>query len=60
MAGVLAHTGRRARKDLRTEASQAFDRYARLTESRMDEEAVESFPFLWMDSLPGADGRDLR
>jgi len=26
----------------------------------MDEEARGELPFLWMDSLPGADGRDLR
>jgi putative flippase GtrA len=41
--------------DLRTESALAFDRYTRLTEARLDEEARGEIPFLWLDRLPETD-----
>ena len=38
--------------DLHANATTAFDRYARLTEARMDEEMTGTLPFLWIDQLP--------
>jgi hypothetical protein len=38
--------------DLRADAASAFDRYARLTEARMDKERAGALPFLWIDQLP--------
>jgi putative flippase GtrA len=38
--------------DLRADAATAFDRYARLTEARMDKEMTGALPFLWIDQLP--------
>ena len=60
MAAVLLHTDVVQAKDLRLEASQAFDRYAHLTESRMDKEARGELPFLWVDTLSESEGRELR
>ena len=39
--------------DLDADAVTAFDRYARLTEARMDKEMTGALPFLWIDQLPG-------
>jgi hypothetical protein len=38
--------------ELKTDAVQGFDRYMRLTESRMQRELSPGGPFLWIDSLP--------
>ena len=38
--------------DLHADAATAFDRYARLTEARMDKEMSGTLPFLWIDQLP--------
>ena len=38
--------------DVNPTASQAFERYARLTEARMDAEREGSAPFLWIDRQP--------
>lgn len=38
--------------DLDPAASQAFDRYTRLAESRMDAERAGKAPFLWVDRQP--------
>lgn len=38
--------------DLSANASAAFDRYARLTEARLDKEMAGALPFLWIDQLP--------
>ena len=40
--------------DLHADAANAFDRYARLTEARLDKEMLGSVPFLWIDQLPDA------
>lgn len=45
--------------DLRPDAVLAFDRYAHLTEARMDEERNGSRSFLWMDGLPDAQRREV-
>lgn len=37
--------------DLRARTAAAFDRYVRVTETRMDEEIGGRSPFLWLDSL---------
>src|SRR5206468_6936544 len=41
--------------ELRSAASQAFERYVRLTENRMDDERSGRVAFLWMDRLPDAE-----
>jgi putative flippase GtrA len=46
--------------DLQSSAAAAFERYARLTEARMDRERRGELPFLWADSLPDAQRRDVR
>ncbi|MEO8259857.1 MAG: GtrA family protein [Acidobacteriota bacterium] len=38
--------------DLHADAAAAFDRYARLTEARLDREMRGTLPFLWVDQLP--------
>ena len=38
--------------DLHPDAATAFDRYARLTEARLDKEKDGTLPFLWIDQLP--------
>jgi putative flippase GtrA len=38
--------------DLPAAAAAAFDRYARLTEARLDKEMSGASPFLWIDRLP--------
>jgi hypothetical protein len=43
--------------DLHADTVAAFDRYVRLTETRLDEELRGTIPFLWIDTLPG-DQRD--
>ena len=48
--GVGAHAA-----ELRPGANQAFDRYIRLTEQRMEEERAGRSGFLWMDRLPDAE-----
>lgn len=60
LIGLFTQNGVVYAKDLLPEASQAFDRYARLTEARMDQENRGELPFLWVDNQPGADGRGLR
>jgi len=37
---------------LKQQTLDAFDRYVRLTEARLDEELRRGTPFLWVDSLP--------
>jgi putative flippase GtrA len=44
--------------ELRPQAAEAFDRYARLAESRMDREKRGELPFLSMDALPENERRD--
>jgi putative flippase GtrA len=44
--------------ELRPQAAEAFDRYARLTESRMDREKRGDLAFLSIDALPEGEGRD--
>jgi hypothetical protein len=44
--------------DLSAATSAAFDRYAHLTESRLDGEVVGASPFLWVDRLPDPAGRE--
>ena len=44
--------------DLRADTVEAFNRYVRVTESRMDGELHGQFPFLWLDRLPGPDRQD--
>ena len=44
--------------ELRPEAVVAFERYSHLTEARLDREARGELPFLWLDSLDGAERRD--
>jgi hypothetical protein len=38
--------------DLRPETIEAFNRYVRLTEARIDSELTRGQPFLWVESLP--------
>ena len=38
--------------DLHADAAAAFNRYARLTEARLDREMSGTSPFLWIDQLP--------
>ncbi len=45
--------------DLQPSAVTAFERYARLTEARMDRERRGELPFLWADGLPDAQQRDV-
>jgi putative flippase GtrA len=44
--------------ELRPQAAEAFDRYAKVIESRMDREKRGELPFLSMDALPESDRRD--
>jgi putative flippase GtrA len=44
--------------ELRPQAAQAFDRYARLAESRMDREKRGELPFLSIDALPEGERRE--
>jgi putative flippase GtrA len=44
--------------ELRPQAAEAFDRYARLAESRMDREKRGEQPFLSIDALPENERRD--
>ena len=44
--------------ELRADTLDAFNRYVRVTESRMDGELQGTVPFLWIDRLPEADRRD--
>ena len=44
--------------ELRPEARLAFERYAQLTEARLDREGRGELPFLWLDSLDGAGRRE--
>lgn len=44
--------------DLRQETLDGFDRYVRVTESRMDGELHGKVPFLWIDRLPEAERRE--
>jgi putative flippase GtrA len=44
--------------DLQAETIDAFNRYVRITELRMDEELQRKRPFLWVDRLPAADRRE--
>jgi putative flippase GtrA len=46
--------------ELNPQAAEAFDRYARLTESRLDREKRGDLPFLSMDALPEGERRDTR
>ena len=45
--------------DLRPDTTAAFDRYVRLTESRIDTEVGGQVPFLWIDRLPEGRRRDV-
>ena len=45
--------------DLRPDTTAAFDRYVRLTESRIDTEVRGQAPFLWIDRLPDPRRRDV-
>src|SRR5258708_24144449 len=38
--------------ELEQKTAEAFDRYIRLTDARIDAELRPGGPFLWMDSLP--------
>lgn len=40
--------------ELKRETLQAFERYSRLTEARLDAELREKKPFLWVENLPEA------
>jgi hypothetical protein len=44
--------------DLHPTTAAAFDRYVKLTESRIEEELRGRLPFLWVDRLPEAQRRD--
>jgi len=46
--------------ELKPEAVQGFDRYARLTERRMQGELAPGGAFLWMDGLPEARRSEIR
>lgn len=48
----VAMVGAPSAADLREPTNAAFDRYARVTEARMDEEVGGTRPFLWIDGLP--------
>jgi hypothetical protein len=54
-AGPAATTALAA--ELRPETIEAFDRYTRLTEKRMESEVAGRVPFLWVDRLDDADRR---
>jgi hypothetical protein len=54
----LALTVRGSTADLHEQTVQAFERYVRLTERRLDEEAVGTLPFLWVDGLADARRRE--
>ena len=44
--------------ELRAETVDAFNRYVRVTELRMDDELHGKAPFLWVDRLPEGDRRE--
>jgi hypothetical protein len=44
--------------DLGSDTLSAFDRYVRITESRMDADLHGTGPFLWIDRLPDASDRN--
>jgi putative flippase GtrA len=44
--------------ELRADTLDAFNRYVRVTESRMDGELHGKVPFLWVDRLPEAERRE--
>jgi hypothetical protein len=46
--------------DLPPDANRVFDRYARLTEARMDQEQRGTIPFLWMNQLEEPQRRSVR
>jgi len=48
-----------AAADLRESAASSFERYARVTEQRLDQEERGAAPFLFTDRLPEADRREV-
>ena len=48
----MAAAGRVDAADLHADTVAAFDRYVRLTKTRLDEELRGRIPFLWIDTLP--------
>jgi hypothetical protein len=59
MSMVLLATPAPDTWDLTPAALAAFDRYARLTEARMDGEIAGKSPYLWIDRQPAAQKADL-
>ena len=55
---LLAGTAPATAADLQTKTAEAFDRYVRLTEARLDQEGRGELPFLMADRLSGADKAD--
>jgi putative flippase GtrA len=58
VAGVFTDAKPVFAAELRPEAVLAFERYAHLTEARLDREARGESPFLWLDSLDAGERRD--
>ena len=58
MLTLLAWSARVEAADLHTETLDAFNRYVRVTELRMDDELHGKVPFLWVDRLPEAERRE--
>lgn len=57
-AALLALTDPAAAADLQAKTAEAFDRYVRLTEARLDRELRGEVPFLIVDRLDGAERTD--
>jgi putative flippase GtrA len=55
MVALFAWSAPVAAAELRADTIDAFNRYVRVTESRMDGELQGKVPFLWVDRLPEAD-----
>ena len=55
MLALVASSAPVAAADLRPETLDAFNRYVRVTESRMDGELHGNVAFLWVDRLPEAE-----
>lgn len=52
LAVLLATPPRASAAELKQKTIEAFDRYVRLSEARMEEESRGGAPFLWIDRLP--------
>lgn len=54
LAGLFVAPPPVAAAELKQKTIEAFDRYVRVTETRIDDELARGEPFLWVDSLPEA------